>query len=47
MAPNIQRKIHFVKVVTIFMKVLNECLGNWYCHRKFVPLQSLLDIQLF
>lgn len=29
------------------MKVLNEYLGNWYYHCKFVTLQSLLDIQLF
>lgn len=47
MAANIQSKIHFNKVVSIFMKALSEYLGNWYYHRKFVTLQSLLDIQLF
>lgn len=48
MAANIQSKIHFnTVVVSIFMKVLNEYLGNWYYHRKIVTLQWLLDIQLF
>lgn len=41
-------KIHFIKVVVrIFIEVLNEYLVNGYHHRKFVVLQSLLDIVIF